>query len=262
VDIHALVDVEEESHEFGRAQLRDINFLKLADSPDIRLVLRTLDCDLDIEHLVAFLVGDDSIGVHLLDQGNQIIGDFVGLTRFFAPRPDQIVRPFVAKEGESVEVILTEESFSVHILNDVLFEHLLTDHKDFFLVTADPLSQPLQNLLSAAAHSVLAEPAILVVLHLNILVHDVGPFFQVLELIVFDLSLTTTTSIVVLGNFLSLTLRDAFLGVALLLRVDKIDNFEHLVLDVVLVDEGEDVILDGREVGHLRDRGTLVVIFV
>ena len=48
-----------------------------------------------------------------------------------------------------------------------------------------------------------------------------------------------------------LILAKAFLGVAVLLICDQIDDIEHLMLNIVLFDEGEDLLLDGRVVGDL-----------
>lgn len=84
----------------------------------------------------------------------------------------------------------------------------------------------------------LSEPAILVILNLNVFVHDVRPFLEVLKLVLFDLGRTTTTSVILLGNFMLFRLVDgSVVGIALLLSVDQIDNFQHLMLNVVLVYE-------------------------
>ena len=97
----------------------------------------------------------------------------------------------------------------------------------------------------------LAEPPVSVVLHLNIFEHDVGPLLQVLHLVVIDLCSSIMRSIVHRQATALLILAKAFLGVAVLLICDQIDDIEHLMLNIVLFDEGEDLLLDGRVVGDL-----------
>lgn len=97
---------------------------------------------------------------------------------------------------------MAEECLGVDILYYILLKHLLADHQYLFLVTAHSFSKPLKNLLAATAHSVLTKPAVFVVLHGDVFVHDVGPFFEILQLIIFDLGLTTSSSVVVFCNFL------------------------------------------------------------
>ena len=107
-----------------------------------------------------------------------------------------------------------------------------------------------------------AEPPVLVVLHLDVLVHDVRPLLQVLQLVVLNHRLATPAPIVVLCNFFLFALANAFVRVAFLLVGDQIDDLKDLVLDVVLVDEGQNVVFHGGEVGHLEDGGSIVVVFV
>jgi hypothetical protein len=108
---------------------------------------------------------------------------------------------------------------------------------------------------------VLSKPAILVVLHLEVFVHDVGPFLQVLQLVVFDLRVATSS--LFLDNFSWILVPNwIFLGVIALRRSDQVDDFEDLVLDVVLVYESQNLVFYCREVGHLENGGSLVVIFV
>ena len=225
--------------------------------------MRTFDRDLDIEDLVAVLICDDPVGIHLLHQLDQIDRDLICFSGLLTPRSNQIVRAFIVKEREPVEIVLAEESLALHVLNDVKLEHLLTDHQHFLLIGAHSLSEPLQDLLASAALSVFPEPAVLVVQDLDVLVHDVGPLLQVLKLIFLDLRRPMTTTVVFLGNLVLLRLvNSSVVRVTLLLSVDEVDDFEHLVLDVVLVDEGQNVVFDGWEVRHLRNGRTLVVVFV
>ena len=49
------------------------------------------------------------------------------------------------------------------------------------------LREPVQNFFTAAALRMLAKPAILVVEHLDVFVHDVGPLFEVSQVVVFNL---------------------------------------------------------------------------
>ena len=82
-------------------------------------------------------------------------------------------------------------------------------------------------------------------------------------MVFFDLGRTTTTSVILFGNFMLFRLVDgAVIGIALLLCVDQIDDFQHFMLNVVLVNECEDLVLHCWEVCNLRDRGPLVVVFI
>jgi len=159
---------------------------------------------------------------------------------------------------------LPEKCLILDVLNNVEFEHLLADHENFLLIGADSLRQPLENLLTATAHCMLAEPAILVVLHLDVFMHNVGPLFKVLKLVIFDLRRTPTTTIVFLGNLLLLCLTDRALirVIALLLCVNQINDLKNLMLNVVLIDEGQDLIPHCWEVCHLRDRRSFVIVFI
>ena len=127
------------------------------------------------------------------------------------------------------------------------------------LVSRYPVCKPIEYLFALAAHGVLAEPAILVVLHLEVFVHDVGPFLQVLELVVFDLRVATSS--LVLDNFSGILVLNGIFFSALL-RIDQVDNFQDLGLDVVLVDKGQNLVFYCWEVGYLENRGSLVVVFV
>ena len=160
----------------------------------------------------------------------------------------------IVKELESVQVILAEESLVLHVLYDVLLEHLLADHEDFLLVGRYSLSKPVEDLLAAAALRVLAEPTIFVVEHLDVFVHDVGPFFEICQMVVFNLhGLVLFYPAMILDDFGLLVLAEALIRVSILLRGDQVDDLEDLVLDVVLIDKGQYLILDGREVSHLED---------
>ena len=93
----------------------------------------------------------------------------------------------VVEELESVQVILPEEGLVLHILDYVLLEHLLADHQNFLLVWRYSLSEPVENFFTAAALRMLAEPTVLVVEHLNVLVHYVRPLFEISQVVVFNL---------------------------------------------------------------------------
>lgn len=79
----------------------------------------------------------------------------------------------------------------LNIDDNVLLEHLLANLEHLFLVRRHSFGEPVENFFTSAAHRVFAKPAIFVVLHLDIFVHDEGPLFQVLKLIVFNFSLAT-----------------------------------------------------------------------
>lgn len=66
VDVHALVDVEEEGDAFGGYELLYVDFLKLADRLDEGLVARAPNRDVHIEHLIPLFVSQDGTRVHLL----------------------------------------------------------------------------------------------------------------------------------------------------------------------------------------------------
>ena len=147
-------------------------------------------------------------------------------------------------------------------MNNVLLEHLLTDHQNFLLVSRYFVLEPFEDLFATTAHGVLAEPAILVVLHLDVFVHDVGPLLQILKLVVLDLS-AATAMLIVLGWRIALVLAEvAIIRVTGVIGINKINNLEHLVLNIVFVDEGEDLVLDCRKVSHLKDGWALVVVLV
>ena len=145
---------------------------------------------------------------------------------------------------------MAEEGFALHARDYVLLKHLLTDHEHFRQVGRDSLSQPVHNLFTSTACYVLAEPPIPVILHLNIFVHCVGPLLQVLHFVVFDLRLFTTRFIVPGQATALLVFARAFFGVAALpLICDQIDDIEHLMLNIILVNEVEDLLLDDGEFG-------------
>ena len=177
MDVHALVNVEEERNTSRWIECGERNLLKLTNGLNECLVLSALDRYLDVKYLVTFLIRHDSAGVHLLDQFNQVGRHFVGFSCSFSPCSDQIISPLVVEELESVQVILPEEGLVLHILDYVLLEHFLADHQNFLLVWRYSLSEPVENFFTAAALRMLAEPTVLVVEHLNVLVHYVRPLF-------------------------------------------------------------------------------------
>jgi len=183
-----------------------------------------------------------------------MIWDFICLTRFFTPCPNQIIRSLIVQKWEPVQIILAKESFAFNILDNVKLEHFLADHKHFPLLATDAFRQPLQNFLASATHSMFAKPAIFIVLHLDVFVHDVGPLLQILQLVLLNhVQLGSSNSIVVLGYFMFLVwlVDTAIVWLTFLLCVDQVDNFKHLMLDVVLVYEGEYLVFDGGEICYL-----------
>lgn len=127
--------------------------------------------------------------------------DFVSLAWLFSPRAYQVVSTFVAEELEAVKIVLSKECLVLNVLDDVLLKHFLADHQHFLLVGPHSISQPVVDLGSTTAHGVLAKPTVLVILHPDVFVHDVGPLLEVLQLIVFDLSVASSAAIVFLDNF-------------------------------------------------------------
>ena len=151
------------------------------------MILCALYRYLNVEDLITLFICDDCAGVHLLHQFYQVGRYFVSLSSSFSPGSDQIISALIVKELESVQVILAEEGLVLHVLDDVLLEHLLADHEYFLLVWRHSLREPVEDLLTAAALRVLAEPTIFVVEHLDVFVHDVGPFFEVCQVVVFNM---------------------------------------------------------------------------
>ena len=90
---------------------------------------------------------------------------------------------------ESIKIVKAKRPLVGNAQDNVLLKHLLTDHENFLLFGLDSLREPVENLLAAAAHGILSEPSVLVVLHWDVLVHDVGPLLQILQLVVVDLLL-------------------------------------------------------------------------
>lgn len=263
VHVHDLVNVQEESHSLRLAQICYVHLLKLADSLDERLILRTLVCQLDVEDLVALFVSHDRVGIHLFHKLNQVCRYVISFAGLLAPGADQVVSPLVALKLEAVEIVLAELGLVLNVLDDVLLQHLLANHQHFFLIGRHSLRQPLEDFFSAAAHGVLAEPAILVILHLDVFVHDVGPLLQVLQLVVFYLSVAFPTAVVVFGDLrFFLVLSDARLGVAFVLGADQVDDFEDFVLDVIFVNKVQNVVSHCRQVCHLKYTWSFVVVFV
>ena len=76
--------------------------------------------------------------------------------------------------------------------------------KHFFLVRRHPVDQPAQDFFTSAAHGVLTEPPVFIILHLDVLVHDVGPLFQIFELVFLNLGIAAIAIVpvdVVLDTF-------------------------------------------------------------
>ena len=42
----------------------------------------------------------------------------------------------------------------------------------------------------------------------------------------------------------------------------QVNNFKHLMLNIILVDEGQNLLLDRREISNLKDRWSLIVVFI
>ena len=71
VDVHALVDVEEEGDAFGRDELLYVHFLQLADRLDKGLIARAPNRNVHIEHLIPLFVSQDGAGVHLFHKADE-----------------------------------------------------------------------------------------------------------------------------------------------------------------------------------------------
>lgn len=149
--------------------------------------------------MVSVLVLDDSARVHLLHESYHLDADFVGLARLVVPSPHQVVRALVAEELEPIELVVPKRVLLLNVLDDVLLKHLLTDHQRLLLIVIESFGKPLDYLVAPAAHIVLAEPAVLVVLHLDVFVHNVGPLLDIRELVVLDLGFFLADTVLVFG---------------------------------------------------------------
>ena len=72
MDVHALVNVEEERNTSRWIKGCERDLLELTYGFNERLVLGAFDRYLNNEHLIAFFIRHNCAGVHFLDQFNQI----------------------------------------------------------------------------------------------------------------------------------------------------------------------------------------------
>ena len=123
------------------------------------------------------------------------------------------------------------------------------------------LQHPVQNVLPLRASMVLVEPPVRVVLDLDLLSHDVGPVFELvddvaLELLGLRFGLTLLF-LVLLFSFVANLL--IYFGVQSGLTVKVGHDF---VLAVVLKDELLNLLVDARDLGDVEDRGSFLFVFV
>ena len=147
---------------------------------------------------------------------------------------------------------MTEIGFILNIDDNILLEHLLANHENLSLVRRHSFGEPVENFFASAAHRVLAEPAIFVVLHLDIFVHDKGPLFKVLKLIIFNFSLATIDFVSV-DFAISIWAKTFGIRVTALLSRDQVNDLKNLMLNIILINKGQNLMLDCWEVCDLEN---------
>ena len=66
----------------------------------------------------------------------------------------------------------------------------------------------------------------------------------------------------ILDDFGLFFVTEPLIRVSVLLRGYQVDDLENLMLDVILIDEGQYLVFDRWEVSNLEDRGSLIIVFI
>lgn len=186
MNVHALIDIEEEGNTLADSKLMEADSLELTGSVQVSLVLSGLECSIGIENTLCLLFLssvwrlNDGFLIDLLDQSDQVGRDFQCPSDLVLPAPEHVVRNVFSIHVHAIEIDCLKVDAPVHILNDLLLKHLLANLLGLLLIAFNMLKYP--SIYVAAVHHAhaLTKPTDFVVLGLDVAADELRPFSQLL----------------------------------------------------------------------------------
>jgi hypothetical protein len=182
MNVHTLVNVKQEREWLCLTQIVDINLLQLTHRTQVSFVLFAPHRRFNIQDVIVVVFAwDDESLVKIVCHQEQVLGYINCVSCFLHPFSLKIICYRHLVEIEPVHFCAVELGQSIDRLDDFRVEHSLTVMQTDVRVCLHFFCDPIQNLTSETNVSLHSEIAGFHVPNFKLLVHDLSPLIDVIE---------------------------------------------------------------------------------
>ena len=298
MDVHALINIQEECYSFSDSKFLKINPLEFTCSIQISLILSGLQGSFSINHTFRLILFNAVLELFLvlatilvfrLDNGSfidgfnqfdKIGGHFEGASDRIPPPSEHIICDVFPVHVHPIDVNFRKVKLLIDTSDDLFFKHFLTDLGRPFFVRFHVFKDPSVDIAAVDASNVLTEPPVFIIHDPDIVPDQFCPVTELLKLerpelvgfrVLSEGALASRTYLG--GRFLGIGLfcddgvgiilhRSRDCGFLVFSIVFDIKDGHNLISQVELINELNDLLFYGRHLSDVENARAFVIVFV